>query len=46
LDFSRLHWTVTRRTYGVEAAAPLGPMPVPEVIARDFGVLVERRFGL
>ena len=45
LDFSRLHWTVTRRTYGAEAAAPLRPVPPPEVLARDFGVLVERRFG-
>lgn len=46
LDFSRQHWTLSRQAHGVRAFSLYDPVPPPEVLAKDFGLLVERRFGL
>lgn len=45
LDFSRLHWSLTRKNYGVTAPVPYGRVEPPDVRPAGFGVVVERRFG-
>jgi hypothetical protein len=45
-DFWRLQATTARRFFGVTEGSLLGREPPPEVLSKDFGLLVERNFGL
>jgi hypothetical protein len=46
LDFWKLQSRTARRIYGTSEVSLFGQEPPPEVVAKDFGLLVERRFGL